>query len=62
MPAPHMPLYTRAARKIAVQGWHMGPHNHVTEVDLKEGRMRLVRLEGSSVVARVQTRQTPRKV
>lgn len=62
MLASHMPFDTRVERKIAVQGWHMGPHNHVTELDLKEGHMHLVRPEGSSVVAGVQTRQRLRKV
>lgn len=37
-------------------------HNLVAEVGLGEGRIRLVRPEGSSVVAGVHTRQTPRKV
>jgi hypothetical protein len=40
----------------------MGPHKRPAEVGLEEGHMRLVRPEGSSVVAGVQTRQTPRKV
>jgi len=56
------PLDTRAVRHTVVLEYYTETETHLLEGDLEEGRNGPARLEGSSVVATVHKRRTPRKV
>jgi len=63
-PVSHRPLDTRAAWRTVAREYHMELRNRVVEAleeGQEEGQTCPVRLEGSSVVGAVHTRQTPRK-